>query len=561
MNPDPYERSGLREYLTIIKRGWWLVPLTTIVLTGLSYFISTRQEKVFQASSSVFLNFQNIGSSIADIGVAVYSDPVRGIETQANLAQLPVVAARARKNAGVSEFRGGKVTVAPTRNADILTFTATDGDPTVATRLATSYAKAYTDYRRELDTAAIVRARKGIEDQLAELRGDGARRTELYTSLQNKLQQLRTAEALQASNAQVVREAGQALQIQPKPRRNAILAGILGLLLGVGLVFGRNALNTRVRSVDEVRERLRLPLIARVPWSRSLKRNEDGVVMLAEPHSPNNEAYRMLAINLEVANLDRGARSVMVTSAHRGEGKSTTIANLAVAQARRGRHVILVDFDLRAPAVARRFGIEGPGVTDVAIGAVALEDALVDVPLVEMDVPSEYSVHGTNGTNEANGTNGSGKSVLGKLEVLTSGPPPPNAYEFLASPAAAHVLKQLVERADLVLVDAPPILRVSDALSLAGYVDALFAVTRVPRIGRKTLDELKRVLDSAPTVQLGFVATGRLGEDDFGYGYGYGYGYGSGYDGYGYGYGGSPGTERASRVFKRRAKVDGGSGA
>ena len=130
-------------------------------------------------------------------------------------------------------------------NADILTFAVTDHDPEFAKRLAEDYATAYTQYRRQLDTAAIASARRGIEAQLAQLKASGGEAGPVYANLFEKDQELSTLQALQGSNAMIVRSAGRAVQTQPKPLRNGVLAAMLGLLLGIGLVFLRDALNTR----------------------------------------------------------------------------------------------------------------------------------------------------------------------------------------------------------------------------------------------------------------------------------------------------------------------------
>jgi capsular exopolysaccharide synthesis family protein len=198
------------------------------------------------------------------------------------------------------------------------------------------------------------------------------------------------------------------------------------------------------------------------------------------------------------------ARSIMVTSAVEKEGKSTTIANLAVALVRAGRHVVLVDLDLRRPLLHQFFELEArPGVTDVALGEVELEDAL---SAMTPDPMSE-----------------------GLLEVLTSGSVPPDAGEFVGTPALTAILDELRRRADIVLVDAPPMLQLGDAMTLSASVDGLIVVTRLGVVSRPMLTEVRRVLEACPAEKLGFVVTAANVEKGEGYGYGYGYGYGDGY--------------------------------
>lgn len=509
------DASGLSHYLRVLRRGAWIVVLTAAITAALAVYLSLRQPKLYEASADVFLNGQNLAASLADIQPA-YVDPQRTAETQARLARGPAVAERAIKELNLRSRTGdallGESTVTTTPSADILTFTVQDRDPTMATRLATGYASAYTNYRHELDTKSLVQAREEIERRMAEMKAEGGQGSQLYANLADKDERLRTTELLQTSNASLVRAAKGAAQIQPQPRRNGILGFILGLMLGVALAFLRDALNTRVRTASEIQERLELPLLGRVPEPPRKLRGQHGLTMLANPHAPEAEAYRMLATNLDFVNLDRGASSIMITSASRGEGKSTTISNLAIAFARAGRKVALVDLDLRRPTIDRLFKLDRDlGVTHVALGRASLENALIRIQVLDSD----------RGLADAS-SNGAGP---GYLDVLPSGSLPPNAAEFAGSHALSDVLAQLSERADLVLVDAPPILQVSDTMMLSAKMDGLLVVTRLPEIRRPVVEELRRVLETAPVVKLGFVVTGTGAGETYGYGYGYQYGY------------------------------------
>jgi succinoglycan biosynthesis transport protein ExoP len=316
-------------------------------------------------------------------------------------------------------------------------------------------------------------------------------------------------EALQTSNAFVVREAERAEQVAPRPLRNGLLAFGIGAVLGIALAFLWQALDTRVRSAEEIGMRLRLPLLARLPEPPRALRRKRELVMLSKPGGVQAEAFRMLRTNLDFVNLERDAQTIMVTSADEAEGKSTTVANLAVALARAGRHVALVDLDLRRPTIGAFFGIENrPGVTDIALGHIDPVQALCEINVAAVDGEAARRPVRT-----------------GTLEVLPSGPLPPNVGEFVATRALGGILRLLRERADIVLVDAPPLLHVGDALALSAKVDSLLVVTRMGVVRRPMLAELERVLAASPAEKLGFVVTDAGSEDGYAGGYAYGYGY------------------------------------
>jgi succinoglycan biosynthesis transport protein ExoP len=506
---------ALRHYFGVLRRGLWIVVLTTAACTALAVYLSERQTALYRSSSAVFVNTQNLAAAVSNVSLPT-TDPTRLLQTQANLARLPAVAERAVAAAGVSGrtandlLQESSVTTSP--NSDLLTFSVTDRNPRVAERLATRYARAYTVYRRQLDTNTLVQARNDIEQQMAQLK---QRTSSLYQDLADKDQQLRTMELLMQSSAQVVRPAVSATKVQPRPTRDAVLGFVLGVVLGLGIVFLRDTLDTRIRTSAEVEERLGLPLLGRIPEPPRRVRARNKLIMLESPHGAVAEAFKILATNLEFVNLDRQARTIVITSALEGEGKSTTAANLAVAFARAGRRVVLVDMDMRRPNLERFFvpkedpTIAAPGLTHVILGRATLDQALLPVPFLD---PADHAT--------GNGT------VGGLLELLTAGPPMSNTSQLFSSQALSELLARLEERADIVLIDAAPLLHVSDTIALSAKVDALFVVTNLRIVRRPVLNELRRVLGTAPVVKLGFVVTGTKADEAYHYGYGYGYGYG-----------------------------------
>jgi Mrp family chromosome partitioning ATPase len=297
------------------------------------------------------------------------------------------------------------------------------------------------------------------------------------------------------------------------------------MVAALGLAFLREALDTRVRTAEEISEYLETPLLGRVPEPPRDLQKRNQLVVLAQPAAPQAEALRMVRTNVEFTRREREAQTVLVTSPGMSEGKSTTIANLAVTAARAGLRVVLVDLDLRRPTLERLFRLEGrPGLTEVVTGRASLEEALAPISVIGRDPVRRRKRRGAApGANEGTRFQDD-QQPEGSLHVIPSGPLPPDAAEFLGKRGVGDVLDALRGRADLVLVDTTPLLVVGDAMTLTSCVDAVILVMRGKYVRRPMLKELGRVLAACPADTLGFVITGEpLPGDDYGYG-GYRYG-------------------------------------
>ncbi|NUU51458.1 polysaccharide biosynthesis tyrosine autokinase [Curtobacterium luteum] len=273
----------------------------------------------------------------------------------------------------------------------------------------------------------------------------------------------------------------------------------LGTLLGFGAALLRSVVDTRVHGPRDVAATTESPILATLGFDGEAKRRP--LIVSADPRNPLAEAYRALRTNLQFVDLGAGNGSFVVTSAMPSEGKTTSTANLAIALAETGARVVLIDADLRRPRVAEVMGIENAaGLTDLLIGRAEVHDVVQPW----------------------------GRT---KLDVLPAGLVPPNPSELLGSAAMQALLELLTEQYDHVLLDAPPLLPVTDAAVLATMTSGAVVVTsarssRTPQL-RAALDRLDRVGASVLGVVVSMVAfRGRAG-----YGGAYGSAYGAYYGG------------------------------
>jgi tyrosine-protein kinase len=431
--------TSLGTYLGVLRRRAWIVVVCAVVAPVVAYALSNRHAPIYSASADVYVNQQNIASALTGISSTPTSTQAVAVETQASLAAVPAVARRALRVAKRHDRSPGAVlgqtTITPNPTTSMLTFTVTDRSPTVAQLLATAYARAFTVYSNRLQSQPIVRARNEVEAAMAKLKDEGRGHSALYASLEEKDQQLQTLETLQTSGTVVVRPANPGVKISPHPWRSAAIGLVLGLVLGLGLCFALEAIDNRVRSAGEIGEGLGgLPLLGRIPppSTEMQKRNELAIVV--QPKQNAAEAFRLLRANLAFVRISAGdVRTIVVTSAVEKEGKSTTSANLAIAEARSGRRVALVDLDLRRPYLDRFFRLPAAeGVTDVALGEVTLEEAMqrIDLHLGAPESAAGLSRLLAPGRGPASRTP---VADAGVLDVLVSGLLPPDPGEFAAS--------------------------------------------------------------------------------------------------------------------------------
>ena len=523
------QHATVADYFAVIRRRAWVVVLAVAITTGSAIYISSREHPAYAATAQVLVNPND--DLVSGAGSVQSDAQARYDSTQAQIAHTLPVATIAVGKAGLDGIgasalvRRSSVTSDLTTN--VLSFRVTDANRAVAVHLANRYANAFTVYRRELDQQAIDTALKGLAKQTAGVKRQfaTAKASGQYLGLirqnLNKLidhqQSLLTLKSQTTGGAVVTSEATHAQQTQPNTKRDALLAAIAGLVSGIALAFLLHAFDTRVRSAREIGDHLGLTMLARVPTPPRALRKNNRLAMLSREHEDHSEAYRKLLVAFDFANLPVRGKIVMVTSAVEKEGKSTTIANLAVAMARSGRRVAIVDVDLRRPFLYKLFSVAGePGISDVALGYTVLDDALASIDLGDghQSSPAPASRPTT-------------QPGSGTLQVLPAGTLVPSPADFIGAQAFGDILQSLADSHDVVLLDSPPLLPVSDPLILSRWVDAILLVTRSTVMKRAVLSELEQIVSKSPAPVLGFIVTAAESDASYSGSYGYGYGYGN----------------------------------
>jgi succinoglycan biosynthesis transport protein ExoP len=488
-NPDLRRSDVLtvRDYVAVLQRRKWLIALTALALPIAAVLLTLQQTELHQASAQVLVNRQNLAADIVGAPSAdPRVEPQRLIETQAALAATPAVAEAVLKALRIRDRTprdfleqssvDGKV------NTDILEFVVTDRDPELAKTFATEYARQFTRYRQELDTAALERALREIQDRIRELETRSDSSPALYADLLSKEQQLRAAEALQTGNVVLVRPADEATRVQPRPRRNGLLALAFGAVLGVVLAFFAEALGeSSRRTVQSERDLVaaaQLPLLGSV--DSISRKNGIPLVVEAMPESPAANAYRLLATRIGLFDSESSIRSLLVVGTEEGDDSGLLAANLAAVLTENEWQVTLVDANSRNGEITTALGLgDRPGYAELVAADTDLDYA---AQLERLQVSRSED-----------------------LRVLPRGAA--SAQAVLEVDRARHLLELLLTRTDVVVIAAPPVERSPSTLVWARIADATVLAARRDRTSHGSVNRAVETLRHARATVLGTVLT------------------------------------------------------
>jgi capsular exopolysaccharide synthesis family protein len=421
-----------------------------------------------------------------EVGAALDGAPLPDGVTLASLAGGDDVQASSATLSDIPELEPGQtpsdllgsLDVRSSDDSDALRVSVESTSPAVASDAANLYVAAFQRRRTEEERAQLTITQDTLSTQLdalqpqiadldSQIAKEGDARTPnlaLIDTLTSRAQLLRTQAAdferqlqsidFQLNNltggVEVLRAASEpSSPVRPTPLRDGLLGSLAGLVAGAGLGFVRSERDRTLRSSSTAEEIAGMPILGMVPRLRQMPFARPRLVSMQQTNTPFSESFAAVRSALQFLQLDEQMRTIVITSSVSGEGKTTIVANLAVAFARSGARVTVVGADLRRPSVHDYFGVPNePGLSNVAIGSADLADACVIV-----DVPGGAPIR-----------------------VLPSGPEPPNPAELLATGQVAGILTQLASDGDLVLIDAAPITPVTDAVVLSRRADAVLVV-------------------------------------------------------------------------------------
>ena len=511
----------LKDYLIPLRKWWWLIVAATLVAAASSFMVTRQQSPIYRTHTTVMIGSaienpnpngtefwltQQLASTYADI---VNREPIRN----ATMAAL-----------GLTWLPGYSARVVP--NTQLVEISVTDTDPRRAQAVANEVANQLIQSSPTAPGREDQQRQSFVSQQLTDLESKiretseeiYKKQTELanmfsarqiadaqtqIAGLQNKLTTLQANYAALLSNTQrgalnsiAVIESAPLPTVPVGPNRGAtiLLAAAIGFALAAGAAYLLEYLDDTLKNPEDVQKALGLTTLGAVPVIKSDGKGE--LAVLNSGQSPASEAYRVLRTNLQFAAVEHPLNVLMVTSPAPSEGKSLTAANLAVALAQGGRRVILVDSDLHRPRMHRIFGLQNNvGVTTALI----TDDAQgLDGLLQEGNVPG--------------------------LRVLTSGPLPPNAAELLGSTRMRKLLAELQAKADIVVLDSPPVTALSDAAILATQSDGVLMVLDA---GRTRREMARRAMEAFGRVHARVIGAllNRMPTSGTGYYYYYQYGY------------------------------------
>ncbi len=511
----------LRQYIHVLIRWWWLIVIAMVVAAATAFLGSLATPRQYQSRTTLMVGqvLQNPNPNASDFGAGEalaqsYSDLAR---------REPVL--RSALSSLELEWDWivlqGMVSSRVVPGTQLLEISVLDTEPERAKILADEIARqlilqspASTDPQKESERQFILTQIEDLKANLKHAQEEIQQLDDVIGSA-NSARQIQEARARQdtlraqvsswqSTYAQllsslqqgttnflsVVEPAVFGWQVGTSTAVNVLLGAGIGFVLASAAAFLLEYLDDTLKTSDDVRQTTELATLGGVAYIEGEDLSSK-LVTIRQPRSPTAEAFRMLRTNLQFSAVDHPLQTLLVTSSSPEEGKSLTVANIAVVMAQAGKHVVLVDADLRRPSQHLIFDLNN---------TVGLTTILLDGDIHLADMLQNTSVE--------------------NLKVMTSGPIPPNPSEILGSMRMGHLIETMQEQADIIIFDSPPVTAVADATILAARLDGTLLVIDSGRTRREMARRTKEALVAVGATVLGVVLN-RLPERDSGYGYYY----------------------------------------
>jgi Mrp family chromosome partitioning ATPase/capsular polysaccharide biosynthesis protein len=486
-----------RAFRALMDRKWVIVALMVLGFAG-ALVLSMQTTPRYQATAKILRQTTTLDQALFGAQIFQISDQERALITGADLVRLDAVAQKVKQELGSPrspQSLGNMITTRPNSTANIIDIVATSTDSSEPADVANSFARQFITYRQQADRTVLANARAQVEAELKAMTQSEAASARGQT-LSQKVEELAVLESLQTGGYELVQAArAPSVAYNIHTYRNAAVGLVLGLIVGLIAASLLHLLDRRIKDEDVFEREFGLPVIARIPlvgrrWSGTRGRRSSAPVGFNDRGSLVLEAFRTLRSNLKFFEVDRVLGTILVTSPLPREGKSVTAVNLALSLAMSGSRVILLEADLRRPMLNSYLGLDGHlGFSDLLSGTRTVSE------VVQVLETTRFLPQKGPGARVPDQT--VAPTAHRDLLYVSAGPLPPNPAELLATDRTADVFKQLTAVCDYVIIDAPPVLLVSDALEIAKKVDGVILVSRLraTRIdeARRTRQSLERI--------------------------------------------------------------------
>ncbi len=492
----------LRQYLSSLWQWSWVMILAAIIAGAAAYLISDRMRPFYESSTTVLVN-EAPATQATDYSSVLMSKQLTS--TYAQMMTKDSILNEVIRKAGIvntiDEVKDW-ITVSAVRDTQLIQISVITTDPDYSAKIANTVVDVFAEQIQSIQSERFAQSKEALETQLSETNKqityysklvenatseEDKERLDLkltqyrsiYANLLLSYEQIRLSEAQSVSSVvQVELATPDPEPVSPKIFLNTALAAIGGFILAMMIVILREMLDDSIKTPKEIIRKFHLPVLGVI---NRYRKELSLPISATDPRSPTAEAYRSLRTNVSYTAVDRPVHTILVTSAEPGEGKSTTISNLGVVLAQNGNRVIITDCDMRHPKMHEYFNLPNRlGISSLFVQPDGLKNAIQT-------------------------------TAVSGLSLLTTGALPANPAELMGSKAMQTILSMMRQTADIILIDTPPLLAVTDAAALAPSVDGVILVVQPGKTRssafQQSLEQLQQVKARVLGVVLNNVVT------------------------------------------------------